>query len=98
MYCFNHTRCYSLMRPDDSCFSDKLCRLSVDDMNAKHLADIVVDNDLDKSLDVIRNLANEIGAGTVESDPHVTKVSVIGVGMRSHTGVANTTPLPWVAL
>jgi aspartate kinase len=33
-------------------------------------------------------VAAEIGAGKVHSNPRIAKISVIGVGMRSHTGVA----------
>lgn len=35
-----------------------------------------------------QRLADELGAGHVEIDDHIAKVSVVGVGMRSHTGVA----------
>ena len=33
-------------------------------------------------------LAAEIGAGRVEHDPDIAKVSLIGAGMKSHPGVA----------
>jgi aspartate kinase len=32
----------------------------------------------------------EIGYAELLEDPYVAKISVVGVGMRSHTGVANT--------
>ena len=32
----------------------------------------------------------ELGAGEVLTDDHIAKVSVVGVGMRSHSGVAAT--------
>ena len=32
----------------------------------------------------------KIGFGGIKSDSDVTKVSVVGIGMRSHTGVAQT--------
>ena len=34
-------------------------------------------------------IAKRIGAGKVESDSNICKVSAIGVGMRTHTGVAS---------
>lgn len=34
-------------------------------------------------------VADEIGAGVVHSNPSIAKISVIGVGMRSHSGVAS---------
>lgn len=44
--------------------------------------------DLTKALDVIRPVAAELGAGEVSSDTGIAKVSIVGVGMRSHAGVA----------
>src|SRR5262249_34885887 len=43
--------------------------------------------ELRQTLDALRPLAADLGA-RVESDAHVSKVSVVGTGMRSHTGVA----------
>lgn len=45
--------------------------------------------DLDKAIRVMHDLSKELGAGEVESDANIAKVSVIGVGMRTHTGVAS---------
>jgi len=45
--------------------------------------------DLDLATDVIGN-KSEIGCREMTSDSSVVKVSVIGVGMRSHAGVAQT--------
>ena len=42
------------------------------------------------SLDVLERAKAEIGHETVLADPAVAKVSVVGVGMRSHAGVAVT--------
>lgn len=38
--------------------------------------------------EMVKRLAAEIGAKGVHSDTHVAKVSVVGLGMRSHAGVA----------
>jgi aspartate kinase len=38
--------------------------------------------------EIIRRVAAEVGAEGVSSDPEVAKVSVVGLGMRSHAGVA----------
>jgi len=43
---------------------------------------------LPRARDLVRAVANEIGAGGVETDDQVAKVSIVGVGMRSHSGVA----------
>jgi len=37
---------------------------------------------------ILDSLAGEIGAGGVERDPEIAKVSLIGAGMKSHPGVA----------
>jgi aspartate kinase len=44
--------------------------------------------DLTAALDVIKPLAKELGAGEISSDTNIAKVSIVGVGMRSHAGVA----------
>jgi aspartate kinase len=48
----------------------------------------VAETDADDVSDVAHRLAKEIGAGAVEFDKNISKVSIVGVGMRSHTGVA----------
>ncbi len=44
--------------------------------------------DLPKARDTIRQIAQAIGAGAVDTDDRVSKVSIVGVGMRNHSGVA----------
>ncbi len=44
--------------------------------------------DLKRALTVIEPVAEELGATHVEADPGIAKVSIVGVGMRSHAGVA----------
>ena len=46
-------------------------------------------NDLDRAEEILNNVANEIKARKVTSDNKIAKVSVVGVGMRSHAGVAS---------
>jgi aspartate kinase len=48
----------------------------------------VQESDLDRALEVLRGAKQEIGYFEVKSSSDVAKVSVIGVGMRSHAGVA----------
>jgi aspartate kinase len=45
--------------------------------------------DLERALHVIQGHRGEIGYADLIQDPNVVKVSVIGVGMRSHAGVAS---------
>jgi len=44
--------------------------------------------DLDRALGVLRSKKDEIGYGDLDGSTNVAKVSAIGVGMRSHAGVA----------
>ena len=48
----------------------------------------VPQKDLKQTLEVVREILPSLGAEDVMSDSHVAKVSVVGVGMRSHSGVA----------
>jgi aspartate kinase len=45
--------------------------------------------DLRKASEIVRRIAPEIGAASVETDDQIAKVSIVGVGMRSHAGVAS---------
>ena len=45
-------------------------------------------NELTKSVEVAKELSSKLGCGPVTSSPRVAKLSVSGIGMRSHTGVA----------
>jgi len=38
----------------------------------------------------LENVKEDIGFEAIRSDSNVTKVSIVGIGMRSHTGVAQT--------
>jgi len=58
--------------------------------SAANLTFTVGKRDLDKALKALEGAKSEIGFEAVKSDSDVTKVSVVGIGMRSHTGVAQT--------
>jgi aspartate kinase len=46
-------------------------------------------NDFRKALPILEKTAQEIGARQVIGDEKIAKVSLVGVGMRSHAGVAS---------
>jgi aspartate kinase len=46
--------------------------------------------DLRRALELVRAVAGEIGAAGVRHEDQVAKVSIVGVGMRTHAGVAAT--------
>lgn len=50
----------------------------------------VKEDDLGKALEVCQNIKQEVGAAEVLADSDIAKVSIVGVGMRSHPGVAAT--------
>ena len=45
---------------------------------------------MEAAADTLAPVVAELGAGEVLTDDHIAKVSVVGVGMRSHSGVAAT--------
>jgi aspartate kinase len=47
-------------------------------------------SDYNKAMEIQKHLAGEIGTQEVYGDENIAKVSIIGVGMRSHAGVAAT--------
>ena len=57
--------------------------------NTTDLTFTVHKNDMNKAVAVLQSVAKEIGAREVRSDDKVAKVSIVGVGMRSHAGVAS---------
>jgi len=46
-------------------------------------------NDMHKAAEIVKEVAKELGAREVRTDDQVCKVSIVGVGMRSHAGVAS---------
>ena len=48
----------------------------------------VMTKDLADAVSVLEKAKNDIGFETLETSEHVTKVSIVGIGMRSHAGVA----------
>ncbi|MDH3560037.1 MAG: aspartate kinase [Gammaproteobacteria bacterium] len=47
-------------------------------------------NDYARALDILQQTANELGAREVSGDNKIVKISLVGVGMRSHAGIAAT--------
>ena len=48
----------------------------------------VIKAELPATLRVARSVSHRIGAGEVTTDEGVAKLSIVGIGMRSHSGVA----------
>ena len=47
-------------------------------------------NDYAPALEALNRVAAELRARGVEGDDRIVKISVVGVGMRSHAGIAST--------
>ena len=47
-------------------------------------------NDYNKALAILKKTAGELGAREVNGDDGIVKISLVGVGMRSHAGIAST--------
>lgn len=45
--------------------------------------------DYEEAMRIVKDIAAEIGAERVAGDPNIAKVSIVGVGMRNHAGVAS---------
>lgn len=47
-------------------------------------------NDFDKAKSILQKVAIDLGAREVTGDNSIVKISLVGVGMRSHAGVASS--------
>lgn len=47
-------------------------------------------NDYENALNILESTATKLGAREVAGDDKIAKISVVGVGMRSHAGIAST--------
>ena len=61
-----------------------------EDGAATDLTFTVAKADLDRTMALLETRRDEIGFSRTVGDANVAKISVVGVGMRSHTGVAQT--------
>jgi len=46
-------------------------------------------NDYERSLEIVRGVCDDLGARKVEGNDRIVKLSLVGVGMRSHAGIAS---------
>ncbi len=46
-------------------------------------------NDYQQALEALEEIGDELGAREIEGDQNIVKVSLVGVGMRSHAGIAS---------
>ncbi len=58
--------------------------------NTTDISFTVTKEDADKAYNLLQNLAKEVKSGDVSINKDIAKVSIVGVGMRAHPGVAST--------
>jgi aspartate kinase len=73
---------------DASVNVDMIVQNVSDDGKATDLTFTVTRSDLDRAVAILEERHDDLGYQDLSSDSDVVKVSVIGVGMRSHAGVA----------
>ncbi|HCM41762.1 MAG TPA: aspartate kinase [Candidatus Omnitrophota bacterium] len=49
----------------------------------------VYKSELSRALKTLEKIAEEVGADRVSCDKNIAKLSIVGIGMRSHTGIAS---------
>lgn len=47
-------------------------------------------NDYQRGMEILQQTAEQMGASEVSGDARIVKISLVGVGMRSHAGIAST--------
>ncbi len=57
--------------------------------NSTDISFTVFKNELTRAMESVKQVAEKVGAKKVLCDEHIAKVSVVGIGMRSHSGVAS---------
>ncbi|MBV9575013.1 MAG: aspartate kinase [Gammaproteobacteria bacterium] len=82
----------------EGCILDKVSQANIEiDMIAQNAAQDTIDftftvhrREHTKVLKLIEELMEKLGAVSVKTNAKVAKLSLVGIGMRSHTGVAST--------
>lgn len=57
--------------------------------NTANLTFTVNKSDYSRSLQILENMAEELESTEIIGDPNIVKLSLVGVGMRSHAGIAS---------
>jgi len=73
---------------DNNINVDMIVQNVSDDGKRTDMTFTVGKSDFDRAIDVLEDVKQDINFESLSTDPEVVKISVIGVGMRSHAGVA----------
>lgn len=70
-----------------------LVDMIIQNTRESHLTDMtftVMRYDYTRTMEMLKKVAEEIGAESVTGDESIVKISIVGVGMRNHSGIAST--------
>jgi aspartate kinase len=70
-----------------------LVDMIIQNTSDSHLTDMtftVMRSDYARAMEILKEVAREIGAESVTGDEDIAKISIVGVGMRNHSGIAST--------
>ena len=70
-----------------------LVDMIIQNTRESHLTDMtftVMRYDYARTIKMLKKVAEEIGAESVTGDESIVKISIVGVGMRNHSGIAST--------
>ena len=70
-----------------------LVDMIIQNTRESHLTDMtftVMRYDYARTMEMLKKVAEEIGAESVSGDESIVKISIVGVGMRNHSGIAST--------
>ncbi len=70
-----------------------LVDMIIQNTSDSHLTDMtftVIRTDYDRAMEILQIVCSEIGAESVTGDKDIAKISIVGVGMRNHSGIAST--------
>ncbi len=70
-----------------------LVDMIIQNTSDSHLTDMtftVMRSDYERAMEILAATCREIGAESVTGDKDIAKISIVGVGMRNHSGIAST--------
>ena len=70
-----------------------LVDMIIQNVSEEGLTDItftLMKTELHKATNIVREIVGQIGAKDINTDENIAKVSIVGTGMRSHSGIAST--------
>lgn len=82
---------YSILGPiSDAHINVDMIVQNVSSEETTDLTFTINQDDLDNAMDLLAPVVRELEAETVVGDRNLAKISIVGVGMRSHAGIATT--------